>query len=392
MQDVKILLKALSQRPIAFYPIYKEITGSTTAGILFSQIMYWWSKVDRKFYKTDQQIIEETGLSPKELRTAKQRLKQCNFIDISLEGMPAQTYYDVDFDAMSVAITTVWPKGTNKIGRKGQTCLAERDNTTRDYTETTAESYMSLSQKDDFIEKNLPPRGIVTDAETGEVIPWPEFEEEIILPLKAKKAEKKILKEKTAAAVLTYLNEKAGRKFPVTGQRAKTNLSTIKARLEEGYTEADLKRIIDLKSLEWKGTEWAKFLKPSTLFIPKHIADYLEESQNEDLKGVQAGPVFDIDLNGQSKIYNAWWESVKSKYPETAKAIPFLKASEFADIRSKRPKWAPMYWDKVGKGPHKKGIQDCLELLESDKHERKKAKGGLYLYLTGYLKENVLTN
>jgi hypothetical protein len=55
-------LKILNQKPIAYYPIYRQITGSTTAGILLSQLMYWFSVKD-KFYKTDADIIEETMLT-----------------------------------------------------------------------------------------------------------------------------------------------------------------------------------------------------------------------------------------------------------------------------------------------------------------------------------------
>ena len=88
------ILIQLNQRPISYYPIYKRITGSTTAGILLSQLMYWWAKMDgREFYKTDAEIMEETELSVDELRGAKVKLKKCKFLKISHRGVPCKTYY-----------------------------------------------------------------------------------------------------------------------------------------------------------------------------------------------------------------------------------------------------------------------------------------------------------
>jgi hypothetical protein len=94
---MKKLLVNLNLRPIAVYPIYIKITGSVNAGLLLSQIMYWYSAVNgRTFYKSDAEIMEETMLSVNELRHAKARLKQMSFIKITLHGVPAKTHYTID--------------------------------------------------------------------------------------------------------------------------------------------------------------------------------------------------------------------------------------------------------------------------------------------------------
>jgi len=98
------ILKILNQRPIAYYPIYREITGSTTAGILLSQLMYWFSKKD-KFHKVDQEIQEETLLTKKELENAKKKLKDLVFITITREGIPAKTYYEINWLLYEIALT-----------------------------------------------------------------------------------------------------------------------------------------------------------------------------------------------------------------------------------------------------------------------------------------------
>ena len=91
-------LRALNERPVAFYPVYRRVTGSVTAGLLLSQLMYWFaaSKAD-KIHKTDAEIAAETGLSEKEMKTAKRAIKGLGFIRVTREGLPARTYYEIDW-------------------------------------------------------------------------------------------------------------------------------------------------------------------------------------------------------------------------------------------------------------------------------------------------------
>lgn len=104
---MKELLLSLSQRPIAFFPIYAQITGSVTSGVLLSQLMYWWSVVKgEEFFKTDQDIMKETMLSPAELRTAKARLRETGFVTIKAKGIPAKTHYEIDAEKLCSCITS----------------------------------------------------------------------------------------------------------------------------------------------------------------------------------------------------------------------------------------------------------------------------------------------
>jgi len=69
---MKEVLLALNQQPIAVYPIYIDITGSMTAGVLLSQVMYWDSKMKgNEFYKNDAEFMQETRLTQSEFKTAK---------------------------------------------------------------------------------------------------------------------------------------------------------------------------------------------------------------------------------------------------------------------------------------------------------------------------------
>ena len=68
------------------------------------------------------------------------------------------------------------------------------------------------------------------------------------------------------AAVVDYLNEKAGTHY--RSGVAKTQ-SLIKARANEGFTEADFRTVIDKKCADWIGTEYEQYLRPQTLFGTK---------------------------------------------------------------------------------------------------------------------------
>ena len=89
---------------------------------------------------------------------------------------------------------------------------------------------------------------------------------------------KKEYKESTqesdfTAAVVDYLNEKAGTHY--RAGVAKTQ-SLIKARANEGFTEADFRTVIDKKCADWIGTEYEQYLRPQTLFGPK-FESYLNQ-------------------------------------------------------------------------------------------------------------------
>ncbi len=74
--------------------------------------------------------------------------------------------------------------------------------------------------------------------------------------------------------IVAYLNEKIG---TVYKPDCKNTQTCIKARLNEGFTVDDFKKVIDKKSAEWlHNSEMAKFLRPQTLFSPK-FESYLNE-------------------------------------------------------------------------------------------------------------------
>ena len=99
----------------------------------------------------------------------------------------------------------------------------------------------------------------------------------------AKKTEKhkegnqvKAKKSKEVTEVIDYLNEKTGARYKPSSQ---ANRNLVLARMNEGYTVQDLKTVIDNQVSAWRGTEWEKYLRPSTLFRASKIENYLNSKR-----------------------------------------------------------------------------------------------------------------
>ena len=85
------------------------------------------------------------------------------------------------------------------------------------------------------------------------------------------------------ASILDYLNEKANTAYRAT---SKATQQLIKARFSEGFTEHDFYKVIDNKTTTWLNTDFAKYLRPQTLFGTK-FEGYLNErvKGNENVRG-----------------------------------------------------------------------------------------------------------
>ena len=85
--------------------------------------------------------------------------------------------------------------------------------------------------------------------------------------------------------IVEYLNEKANKNFKPT---TKSTQRLINARLNEGFSLDDFKKVIDIKSSQWLGTEMEKYLRPQTLFGTK-FESYLNENEGGSVNGKSRG-------------------------------------------------------------------------------------------------------
>lgn len=109
----------------------------------------------------------------------------------------------------------------------------------------------------------------------------PHKNEEIFKLVKQKKAPRQPKVEPTnqenlIEPIINYLNECTGKLYK---SNSKIAISNINARLKEGYTLDDFKKVIQVKSTKWIGTKWEDYLTPNTLFGTK-FESYLNENIN----------------------------------------------------------------------------------------------------------------
>jgi uncharacterized phage protein (TIGR02220 family) len=74
--------------------------------------------------------------------------------------------------------------------------------------------------------------------------------------------------------IIDYLNECTGKSYK---SNSKIAISNINARLKEGYTLDDFKKVIFVKSTKWIGSKMEDYLTPNTLFGTK-FESYLNEN------------------------------------------------------------------------------------------------------------------
>lgn len=100
--------------------------------------------------------------------------------------------------------------------------------------------------------------------------------------------------ESDIAQIVDYLNEKTQKKFS-----AKTDATrkAISARLKEGYTIDDFKKVIDNKVSDWTDGDMQKYLRPQTLFRPSNFEAYLNESQKPRPSNGKINPFHQFEQN-----------------------------------------------------------------------------------------------
>jgi hypothetical protein len=158
-EELVEVLSVVLDRPIAFHPVFADLTGSVIAGLLLSQAVYWTKRTTSGgwFYKTITQWQEETRLSRHEQVTARKTLRKFSFWQEERRGVPAKMYFRVDLAALyselvdlkeNVGVQSSLPesgnldcrKAANKNDGKRQTGMPEPGKHNKGISETTSET------------------------------------------------------------------------------------------------------------------------------------------------------------------------------------------------------------------------------------------------------------
>ena len=242
--DIKMLITSYSgnERTITIPKIYLELTGDYPTAALLNQMIFWSDKTKRAdgfFYKTYGEWEEETTLSEYQVRRSSKKLKELGVLETDLKranGSPT-LHYKVNMDRLSESIL-------NKLKNRNRTNL-------RIDTEVSKATITVYDTLDD-------------DSNTSvEVAKYPYKE------------------------IIEYLNEKTGKSI---SYRSNGNKKLIRARINEGYTVEDFKKVIDNKVNDWlgKGIRFSNgkpaenYLHPSTLFAQSNFDKYLNEGSSKN--------------------------------------------------------------------------------------------------------------
>ena len=82
---------------------------------------------------------------------------------------------------------------------------------------------------------------------------------------------------------ISYLNSVAGTNYSDTNKNTQNAIFIL---LDSGYTLDDLKSVVDKKWEQWKGTDYQKYVRPSTLF-GKKFENYLNEPRTSKTSTIQ---------------------------------------------------------------------------------------------------------
>ena len=125
----KTFFQVMNTKPITFNPAYAELCGHDRvsnltgkiyrerdqgAGILLSQLAYWYSAMKSKeFYKYDEELIEECGANRYSYGRDKARLIELGFVTYTRKSLPCKGYWIVHENAIMAAISAYWPVSLN---------------------------------------------------------------------------------------------------------------------------------------------------------------------------------------------------------------------------------------------------------------------------------------
>lgn len=212
-------------------------------GELASEMEYWQQRGELKdgyFYSTIENVKDSTTLSDKRQRSALNTLKEAGIIDVKLAGLPAKRYIRINEKQLAQILL-------NNACESGAASFAK--------TEELETPKQQGNNNKENSNKNSNNKEIYT-------------------------------------AVIDYLNSITGQNFRSS---TKATQQHINARLTEGFTLDDFKRVVDNMWTDWHGTEWEKYLRPSTLFGSK-FENYLNRKpQGKKVTAANSRP---SDLDG----------------------------------------------------------------------------------------------
>lgn len=261
--------------------------ANLNAIIILSEIIYWYKPSEirdeitgeligyKKKFKADklqksyQSLADQFGLTKTQVKSACKFLRDKGLITIEFRTVQIER-------GINLANVMFIEPIAEKIEEISGVCYKEEKENKEEGIKSTVGENLTLCNY------NKPPRGNnshkpTTSSNEGMNIETHTYTETTT------KTTTEINKKKyseVAIKIIQYLNEKVGTKYKHFTKNTKT---VIESRLNEGFELNDFIKVIDIKAIEWIGTDFEKYLRPSTLFGSK-FESYLNQ-KNGKAKG-----------------------------------------------------------------------------------------------------------
>jgi DNA-binding Lrp family transcriptional regulator len=83
-------------RPVAYFPALAKCLGGVKAVILFCQLFYWSQQKPGEFWKSQEELADETGLTIQELRAARKELAEKGIVQTRYARIEHRLYFKID--------------------------------------------------------------------------------------------------------------------------------------------------------------------------------------------------------------------------------------------------------------------------------------------------------
>lgn len=85
-------------RPIAFHRPFVKLGIGITGALMLSQAIYWSRRTNASgyFYKTQAEWEDETGMTRRELDTARKKLRELSILEEKKQGVPCRIFYKIN--------------------------------------------------------------------------------------------------------------------------------------------------------------------------------------------------------------------------------------------------------------------------------------------------------
>ena len=86
-------------RPVAYFPKLAALLGGVKACVLLCHLFHWSERADERtgeFWKSQQELVEETGLTIDELRAARETLGEKGVLRCRYARVEHRLYFTID--------------------------------------------------------------------------------------------------------------------------------------------------------------------------------------------------------------------------------------------------------------------------------------------------------